>query len=172
MTQSAGIHHITAIARDAARNLAFYTRILGLRLVKKTVNFDDPGTYHLYYGDEDGQPGTILTFFPWADMPLGRHGSGEAGETAFVIPESAVAFWLDRLTAERVTHDVPARLFGETVIRFEDPDGMRLALVARSGAGQRTRLAQQPQRDARGREQHDDQEHVRHRGVRAGHAAG
>jgi len=81
-----GIHHVTAIAGPAGRNLDFYTRVLGLRLVKKTVNFDDPGTYHLYYGDETGQPGTILTFFPWEHVAPGRVGIGQTQETAFRVP--------------------------------------------------------------------------------------
>lgn len=134
MPHSPGIHHITAIARDARANVAFYTDVLGLRMVKKTVNYDDPGTYHLYYGDEDGHPGTILTFFPWANMPLARRGSGETGETAFIIPQGAVAFWLDRLSALHVPHDVPEKRFGETRIPLRDPDNMRLVLVARPGA--------------------------------------
>ncbi len=136
MPISAGIHHITAISGPAARNVAFYTDTLGLRLVKKTVNFDDPGTYHLYYGDETGQPGTILTFFPWADVPARRPGRGETSETRFLIPEGAVSFWIDRLITRQVEHDAPVKLFGETVIRFRDPDGMPLALVARRTASE------------------------------------
>jgi glyoxalase family protein len=92
MTQN-GIHHITAISGPAARNLDFYTRMLGLRFVKRTVNFDDPGTYHLYYGDEVGQPGSILTFFPWAHAAPGRLGVGEAQETMFRVPASAIGYW-------------------------------------------------------------------------------
>jgi glyoxalase family protein len=134
MPHSSGIHHITAIARDARANVAFYTDVLGLRMVKKTVNYDDPGTYHLYYGDEDGHPGTILTFFPWAGMPLARRGAGETGETAFVIPQGAVSFWLGRLSTLNIPHDVPEKRFGETRIALRDPDNMRLVLVAREGA--------------------------------------
>ncbi|MGA0533536.1 ring-cleaving dioxygenase [Hansschlegelia sp. KR7-227] len=129
-----GIHHVTAIAGDARRNLDFYTRILGLRLVKKTVNFDDPGTYHFYYGDEAGQPGAILTFFPWAHVAPGRIGVGETQETAFRIPESALGFWTERFVAQAVSHEAPRTRFGETVLPFRDPDGMRLALVAVRGA--------------------------------------
>ena len=128
-----GLHHVTAIAGPARRNVDFYTRVLGLRLVKKTVNFDDPGTYHLYFGDEAGSPGTILTFFPWDHAAPGRVGPGETEETSFRIPASSVGFWLDRLSSLGIAHDVPARRFGETVIGLRDPDGMRLALVAVAG---------------------------------------
>ncbi len=96
MTQN-GIHHVTAIAGDARRNLDFYTRTLGLRLVKKTVNFDDPGTYHFYYGDEAGRPGTILTFFPWRHVAPGRPGVGSTQETAFRVPEGSIGYWAHRL---------------------------------------------------------------------------
>src|SRR6478735_100582 len=128
-----GIHHVTAIAGPAARNLDFYTRVLGLRLVKKTVNFDDPSTYHLYYGDEAGSPGTILTFFPWEHAAPGRLGIGETQETVFRIPQSAVGFWTHRLLEKGVPHEAPQKRFGETAIAFKDPDGMRLALLAVSG---------------------------------------
>src|SRR5580700_7590196 len=129
-----GIHHVTAISGKAARNLDFYTRTLGLRLVKKTVNFDDPGTYHLYYGDEAGSPGTILTFFPWEQAAPGKVGVGETFETAFRIPEASLGYWTQRLVERGVPHEAPARRFGETVLAFKDPDGMRLALVAVPGA--------------------------------------
>lgn len=128
-----GIHHVTAIAGPAHRNLHFYTQALGLRLVKKTVNFDDPSTYHLYYGDEAGQPGTILTFFPWAHAAAGRVGVGETQETLFRIPQGAVGFWTHRFIERGVPHEAPVRRFGETVIAFKDPDGTRLALVAVPG---------------------------------------
>ena len=124
-----GIHHVTAISGAPERNLDFYTRVLGLRLVKKTVNFDDPGTYHLYYGDAQGTPGTILTFCPWAHAAQGRLGIGETQETAFRVPASALGFWTHRLVEKGVAHDLEKR-FGETVLAFADPDGMRLALVA------------------------------------------
>ncbi len=132
--QQHGIHHVTAIAGPARRNLAFYTRTLGLRLVKKTVNFDDPGTYHLYYGDEQGRPGTILTFFPREHVAPGRLGLGQAAETAFRVPEAAVGYWLHRFIEQGVRHDAPVQRFGETVLSFKDPDGMPLALVAVPGA--------------------------------------
>jgi glyoxalase family protein len=128
-----GIHHVTAIAGPARRNLAFYTRTLGLRLVKKTVNFDDPGTYHFYYGDEAGRPGTVLTFFPWEHAAPGRLGIGETQETVFRVPEGAIGYWTHRLVEHGVPHEAPERRFGETVLSFKDPDGMRLALVAVPG---------------------------------------
>ncbi len=129
MIRSSGIHHITAIASDPLRNIAFYRDVLGLRLVKKTVNFDDPSTYHLYFGDETGSPGTLLTFFYWAGMGHGRPGAGNAVEIAFAIPESAVSYWLNRLIEKGVPHDAPIKRFGEMVISFRDPDGMHLELV-------------------------------------------
>ncbi len=132
MSTTSGIHHITAISGDPARNVAFYTDVLGLRLVKKTVNFDDPGTYHLYYGDGQGSPGSILTFFPWASAKPGRRGAGEASGTSFAISPAAVSFWLDRLGARHVPHEMPIQRFGETVIAFRDPDGMTLELVAQA----------------------------------------
>lgn len=132
---SNGLHHVTAFSGPAARNVDFYTRVLGLRLVKKTVNFDDPGTYHLYYGDETGSPGTILTFFPVDHAAPGRLGVGETQETAFVVPKGSIGWWADRLTAEGVAQDAPVNVFGESVLAFRDPDGMRLALVGVEDAG-------------------------------------
>lgn len=128
-----GIHHVTAIAGPARRNLDFYAHVLGLRLVKKTVNFDDPGTYHFYYGDELGQPGTILTFFPWQHVAAGRLGVGETEETLFRMPEGSVGYWTHRFVEHGVSHEPVRKRFGENVISFKDPDGMRLALVAMSG---------------------------------------
>ncbi|MDC7784123.1 VOC family protein [Rhodoplanes sp. TEM] len=128
-----GIHHVTIMAGRAHRNLDVYTRTLGLRLVKKTVNFDDPSTYHFYYGDETGRPGTIVTFFPWEHAAPGQSGVGETIETALRIPESAVAFWTHRLVEAGLRHEAPEKRFGETVIRFRDPDGTRLALVGVPG---------------------------------------
>jgi glyoxalase family protein len=125
-----GIHHVTAIAGSARRNLDFYTRTLGLRFVKKTVNFDDPSTYHFYYGDEIGQPGTILTFFPWEHVAPGELGVGETQETIFRVPEGSMGYWAHRFLEKGVTHEAIAKRFGETVLLFKDPDGMRLALVA------------------------------------------
>jgi glyoxalase family protein len=134
MTHTLGLHHVTAIARDPVRNAAFYRDVLGLRLVKKTVNFDDPATYHLYYGDGEGAPGTILTFFPWPTAGRGRAGIGAAVETAFAIPVASVGSWLQRLIDQRVEHDPPIKRFGETVVSFRDPDGMHLELVATPSA--------------------------------------
>ena len=128
-----GIHHVTAIAGPARRNLEFYTGTLGLRLVKKTVNFDDPGTYHFYYGDEAGRPGTILTFFPWEHAAPGRLGIGETQETAFRVPEGSIGYWTHRLIEKGVATETPQRRFGETALAFQDPDGTRLALVGMSG---------------------------------------
>src|SRR5690349_25018808 len=102
-----GLHHITAIADNAQRNYHFYTKVLGLRMVKKTVNFDDPGTYHFYYGDEAGSPGTILTFFPWEHAAPGRLGIGETQETAFRVPERSMGFWTHRFVASGVVHEAP-----------------------------------------------------------------
>jgi glyoxalase family protein len=131
--QQSGIHHVTAIAGSASRNLEFYSRVLGMRLVKRTVNFDDPGTYHLYYGDETGQPGSILTFFPWAHVAPGRLGVGETQETMLRVPEAAIGYWTHRFVDKGVVHDSPVKRFGETVLPFRDPDGMRLALVGIPG---------------------------------------
>jgi glyoxalase family protein len=128
-----GIHHVTAIACSADRNLHFYRAVLGLRLVKKTVNFDDPGTYHLYFGDETGRPGTVLTFFPWAHAAPGRTGIGEVQETMFRIPAASLGYWMHRLIEKGVDHDAPVKRFGETLLAFKDPDGLRLALGAIPG---------------------------------------
>ncbi len=135
VTRMPGIHHITAICGDPQRNVDFYAGVLGLRLVKKTVNFDDPGTYHLYYGDGLGSPGTIMTFFAWILPPLvnarTRQGTGQVTATPFWILPSSVDFWVDRLVAADVDFDVPETRFGESVISFLDPDGLPLELVAR-----------------------------------------
>lgn len=124
-----GIHHVTVIAGPARRNLDFYTRVLGLRLVKKTVNFDDPGTYHFYFGDSVGSPGSILTFFPWEHVAPGRMGTGTTQETAFRVPESALAFWAQRLTEQGVEHGELETRFGQSVLPFRDPHGTSLALI-------------------------------------------
>jgi glyoxalase family protein len=128
-----GIHHVTSIAGSACRNLDFYAGTLGLRLVKKTVNFDDPSAYHLYYGDAAGHPGTILTFFPWEGAAPGRLGVGEAQETVFSIPEGSIGYWTQRLVEKAVAHDPPAKRFGATTIAFKDHDGTRLALTGVKG---------------------------------------
>jgi glyoxalase family protein len=129
-----GIHHITAIAGDPQKNLDFYAGILGLRLIKLTVNFDDPATYHLYYGDETGHPGSILTFFPWPDGRRGRQGTGQAATVAFEIPSSSLGFWVERLLTHQVKYEGPARRFDEQVLSFADPDGLLLEVVARPGS--------------------------------------
>ena len=129
-----GIHHITAISGAATRNLDFYTRVLGLRFVKKTVNFDDPGTYHLYYGDEAGHPGTILTFFPWEHATPGRAGVGLTQQTAFRVPARSIGYWAHRLIEKGVTDGKVGKRFGQSVLEFTDPDGMGLALVGVDGA--------------------------------------
>ena len=123
-----GIHHITAIASSAAENLAFYENVLGLRLVKKTVNFDDPYTYHLYYGNQEGAPGTIITFFPWEKLPRGNTGAGMVTSTAFSIPMGSVDYWCKRLNVHGVEIKEGER-FGDHVIQFEDPHGLSLELV-------------------------------------------
>ncbi len=124
-----GIHHVTAIAGDPQANVDFYTGVLGLRLVKVTVNYDDPETYHLYYGDEQGHPGTILTFFPWPGAPRGRAGTGQVTVTAFAIPDGSLGFWADRLKAHKVEYTGPSPRFDEEVITLQDPDGLHLELV-------------------------------------------
>jgi glyoxalase family protein len=129
-----GIHHVTAISGNAGRNLNFYTRTLGLRFVKKTVNFDDPATYHLYCGDEVGHPGTILTFFPWEDAAPGRAGIGLARQTSFRVPMSSIGFWTHSFLAKGVTHEPLEKRFDEPVLSFTDPDGLSLALVGVSDA--------------------------------------
>jgi glyoxalase family protein len=125
-----GLHHVTAIASDPQRNLDFYVGLLGLRFVKRTVNFDDPGTYHFYFGDRRGTPGTILTFFPWPGVRRGIRGTGQIEATAFSISPDSVGYWLARLKQEHVTAERTASRFGEEVIRFVDPDGLLLELVA------------------------------------------
>jgi glyoxalase family protein len=134
MSGRVGIHHITAICSDPRRNVAFYTDTLGLRMVKRTVNFDDPTTWHLYYGDETGSPGTALTFFAWGSLPPGRGGVGQAVATSFMIPERSLAFWTGRFAEKGVPHDEPERRFDQTVVALRDPDGMNLELVATKGA--------------------------------------
>jgi glyoxalase family protein len=129
-TRTRGIHHITAIAGDPQKNLDFYCGLMGLRLVKLTVNFDDPTTYHLYYGDGSGKAGTILTFFPWSRAPHGRQGTGQAAALAFAIRPASLGFWLERLIQHGVKYEGPARRFGEQVLSFQDPDGLQLELVA------------------------------------------
>ena len=134
-TDTTGIHHVTAIAGGPQRNVDFYVGLLGLRMVKKTVNFDDPETYHLYYGDGDGSPGSIMTFFPWANAPAGLQGTGQLTVTSFSIPESSLGYWTDRLIDHGVRFEKPSRRFDDTVISFADPEGMRLELIASATEG-------------------------------------
>lgn len=124
-----GLHHVTAIANDAKRNYDFYTRVLGLRMVKKTVNFDDPGTYHFYFGDEIGTPGTILTFFPWEGIGQGYTGTGMATNIGYSVPDQSLKFWANRFKLFNVKHGESEERFGEQVLPFEDPDGLKLDLV-------------------------------------------
>ncbi|HEX2778745.1 MAG TPA: ring-cleaving dioxygenase [Gemmatimonadaceae bacterium] len=124
-----GIHHVTMIAGDPQRNLDFYAGVLGMRLVKKTVNFDDPGTYHLYYGDETGTPGTLLTFFPWPNARRGREGAGQFNAVSLAVPPESLGFWIERLVRTNVAHEPLATRFGERVLAFRDPDGLRVEIV-------------------------------------------
>lgn len=125
-----GIHHITAIAGDAKRNFNFYSNILGLRFIKKTVNFDDPGTYHFYFGDEIGSAGTILTFFPWGEgIQQARRGSGMASEIGYSVPKGSLDFWIERFEKYNVIYNKPSEKFGEKYVTFLDPDGLKLELI-------------------------------------------
>lgn len=123
-----GLHHITAIADNAKRNLDFYTKVLGVRLVKKTVNFDDPGTYHFYFGNENGTPGTILTFFPWEGIGKGTNGSGMATHIGYSVPKGSLEFWKNHLQSLNVATE-EGEIFGEKMISFKDPDGLQLQLI-------------------------------------------
>jgi glyoxalase family protein len=128
-----GIHHVTAIVDDPQENIDFYTHVLGLRLVKQTVNFDDPYTYHLYYGDEQGRPGTIITFFPWPDGRHGSRGVGQISAIAFAVPSGALPFWQARLAANDFRVGGPEQRFGAAVLSLYDPSGLLLELVEQPG---------------------------------------
>ncbi|MDN2565407.1 ring-cleaving dioxygenase [Aquibium sp. A9E412] len=130
-----GLHHVTSLASDAAQNNRFFTRTLGLRRVKKTVNFDAPEVYHLYYADGAGTPGTVMTYFPFPGARRGRRGTGEAGETAFAIPQGASAFWQERLAAAGVSGIAAEERFGERRLSFAGPDGDGFALVETAADG-------------------------------------
>ena len=130
MKQITGIHHVTAIAGAPQRNLDFYSGVLGLRLVKLTVNYDDPETYHLYYGDYSGQPGTLITFFPWKGVPKGRTGPGQMTVTAFAVPAGSLDYWAQRLTSHGIAVDGPNPLFADQALSLRDFDGMRVDLIA------------------------------------------
>lgn len=123
-----GLHHITAIADNAKRNLDFYTQVLGVRLVKKTVNFDDPGTYHFYFGNEEGTPGTILTFFPWEGIGKGTNGSGLATHIGYSVPKGSLEFWKNRFQQFNITFE-EGEIFGEKLISFQDPDGLQIQFI-------------------------------------------
>src|SRR5436190_12073006 len=131
----AGLHHVTAIASDPQRNLDFYVGLLGLRFVKRTVNFDDPGTYHFCFGDERGTPGTILTFFPWPGARRGHRGVGQVEAAAFAISPDSAGYWWNRFKEQHVTAEKTSARFGEEVIRFTDPDGLLLELIASDSFG-------------------------------------
>jgi glyoxalase family protein len=129
-----GLHHVTAIAGEPQPNIDFYTGVLGLRLVKVTVNFDDPTTYHLYYGDGQGHPGTLLTFFPWPGAPSGRIGTGQLTVTSFAVPEKSLTYWRERLRKRDINFEDANSEFGEETFFLSDPDGLQLELVGTSNA--------------------------------------
>lgn len=134
MAAISGIHHVTAIASDPQANLDFYAGVLGLRLVKQTVNFDDPGTYHLYFGDEVGRPGTVMTFFPWPGAKRGRHGVGQTAATAFAVPVGSLYGWAQRLHERGVRFSEPITRFRQGLMAIEDRDGTRIELVETPGS--------------------------------------
>jgi len=129
-----GLHHVTAIAGEPQTNINFYTGVLGLRLVKRTVNFDDPTTYHLYYGDGQGHPGTIMTFFPWPGAPRGRIGAGQLTVTSFAVPEKSLPYWREHLRKRSVEFQETTSNFGQETLFLKDPDGLQLELVSTSNA--------------------------------------
>ena len=124
-----GIHHVTCVAGDPQRNLDFWVETLGLRLVKRSINQDDPGTYHFFYGDAEGTPGTSMTFFPWTDLPEGEVGAGQVSRTAFRVPEGSLDYWEGRFDERGVDYDDREERFGETVLPLRDPDGLPVELV-------------------------------------------
>ncbi len=136
MPRTTGIHHVTSVAGSAQGNVDFYTGRLKLRLVKRTVNFDDPGTWHLYYGDRTGSPGTLITFFPWQGMPEGRAGAGEVAVTAYAVPRDALESWRRALELE----PEPAERFGALVLALRDTDGSRIELVGTNAAEEGTEI--------------------------------
>ncbi len=131
-----GLHHVTIISGDPQQNIDFYTKVLGLRMVKKTVNFDDNFTYHLYYGDRVGSPGTIITFFPWPQAQPGKNGTGLTKSTAYMIPKSSMDFWEKRLKKHGVSTEPITERFGEPVLQFQDQDGVYLDLIGSDSADQ------------------------------------
>jgi glyoxalase family protein len=139
-----GLHHVTAISSDPQKTLDFFTKTLGLRLIKLTVNYDDPSTYHIYFGDEIGYPGTVLTFFPWPGQPKGRRGAGQATNTSFSIPRESIQYWQDRLKSRSISLETPRKRFGDTVLSFTDNDGQGLELVGSQEIEHRTGWKQGP----------------------------
>ncbi len=133
LDQITGLHHVTSMAADARTNNAFFTDALGLRRVKKTVNFDSPDVYHLYYGDELGTPGTVMTYFPFPHIAPGRSGTGEVGTTVFSVPRGALGYWGERLAARRVSGLREDETFGQKRLHFAGPDGDGFALVEVDG---------------------------------------
>jgi glyoxalase family protein len=164
-----GIHHITAIARNPQRNIDFYSGLLGMRLVKLTVNFDDPTTYHLYYGDSVGHPGTILTFFPWSEAPKGYRGTGQVTAISFLIPSGSMNYWIDRLKRNGISFVGPSKRFSDEFVSFSDPDGLMLELISPSSDDfQRQQLPQpQEQQDSIWKESPIGKEHA----IRGFHSA-
>jgi glyoxalase family protein len=130
ITPTPGIHHVTCIAGDPQQNMDFWVETMGLRLVKRSINQDDPGTYHFFFADAEGTPGTSMTFFPWEDMTQGKVGSGQVSRTAFRVPEGSLDYWEDRFDRYEVEYDERVERFGETVLPFRDPDGLPVELVA------------------------------------------
>ncbi|MAZ21054.1 ring-cleaving dioxygenase [Roseovarius sp.] len=130
-----GLHHVTSMAADANVNNSFFTKTLGLRRVKKTVNFDAPEVYHLYYGDENGTPGSVMTYFPFGRMPKGQRGNGEVGITEFAVPQGALGYWKKRLIAQGVSGLAESSFLGESRLEFDGPDGDSFALVEADLAG-------------------------------------
>lgn len=141
MKKTAGIHHISAIVGNPKETVAFYSEVLGLRLIKKTVNFDDPGTYHLYFGNEEGTPGTIMTFFPWPKAYSGTVGTGQVGRTMFFVSEDALDFWSERLRSFNIKVEQKS-LFGEETLFFQDSHGLNLAIAARPVSAENTWLSE------------------------------
>src|SRR6266699_634494 len=133
-----GLHHVTAISSEPQKTLDFYTKILGLRLIKLTVNYDDPSTFHVYFGDEIGRPGTVLTFFPWTGQPRGRKGTGQATNTSFSIQQESIPYWQDRLISHGGSQEATRKRFCETVLCFEAEDGQGRGLVGKEICGGRS----------------------------------
>lgn len=133
ITQIKGLHHVTSMAADAQTNNDFFTKTLGLRRVKKTVNFDSPDVYHLYYGDEVGNAGSVMTYFPFANMGAGKRGTGEVADTVFSVPKGTLPFWQERLSGQGVAELAPYTLFGENRLRFAGPDGDGFSLAEVDG---------------------------------------